>query len=153
MKFMLEHGTNILLSVDPFGAMRAAGASIPSAYAAQAVVSAFALVLVITASLRRPPGAAQIAIIAAGSLLFTPYAQDYDLGVALTPLAWMVASAGNNGWRPWEKIVAMLIYLLPLAVRVVVITTAFQPAPFVLLAFLLLVWRRVMTLQQGRHAL
>jgi hypothetical protein len=86
-------------------------------------------------------------------LLFTPYAQDYDLGVALTPLAWMVASAGNNGWRPWEKIVAMLIYLLPLAVRVVVITTAFQPAPFVLLAFLLLVWRRVMTLQQGRHAL
>jgi hypothetical protein len=153
MKFMLEHGTNILLSVDPFGAMRAAGASIPSAYAAQAVVSAFALVLVITASLRRPPGAAQIAIIAAGSLLFTPYAQDYDLGVALTPLAWMVASAGNNGWRPWEKIVAMLIDLLPLAVRVVVITTAFQPAPFVLLAFLLLVWRRVMTLQQGRHAL
>jgi hypothetical protein len=144
MKFMLEHGTNILLSVDPFGAMRAAGASISSAYAAQAAVSAMALVLVVTASLRRPPGAAHIAIIAAGSLLFTPYAQDYDLGVALTPLAWMVASAERDGWRPWEKAVTVLTYLLPLAVRVVVITTAIQPAPFVLLGLLVLVWQRMM---------
>jgi hypothetical protein len=37
-----------------------------------------------------------------------------------------------------------LTYLLPLAVRVVVITTAIQPAPFVLLGLLVLVWQRMM---------
>jgi hypothetical protein len=98
--------------------------------------------LVVTAALKRPGGTALIAIMAAGSLLFTPYAMDYDLGVALVPVVWMAACAGKNGWRPWEKIVTLLIYVLPLYARVAVIFTGIQPAPLVLLAFAVLVWRR-----------
>ena len=152
MKYMLEHGSNILLSVGPFGALRAAGASLPLAYTIQALTAAVVLTLLLIAasktarhepaSSQRRSGRGLIALTAAGSVLFSPYAQDYDLSVTMVPVVWLAACALRTGWRPWEKLIAALVYLLPLFARITVLLTHVQPAPVLLLAFFVLIWRR-----------
>lgn len=143
MKFMLEHGTNIKLAVGPFGALRAAGAGLTLAYAAQALCTGAVSLLVLAAAWRRPDGTALVALMASASVLVTPYAMDYDLAVIMVPLAWVARQAAAGGWRPWEKIVLVAAWLLPLYARMTVLLTGFQPAVFVLGVLLVLVWRRV----------
>jgi hypothetical protein len=61
----------------------------------------------------------------------------------MVPLAWVARQAAAGGWRPWEKIVLVAAWLLPLYARMTVLLTGFQPAVFVLGVLLVLVWRRV----------
>ncbi len=51
------------------------------------------------------------------ALLFTPFLYDYDLAILAVPLACLMAEAQQTGWRPWEKMSLLSVFLLPLVAR------------------------------------
>lgn len=63
---------------------------------------------------RRPGGQAEVAVIAAGAPLVTPFVLIYDLVILLLPMAWLLAEARRTDFRPWEGTGIALAWLLPL---------------------------------------
>jgi len=100
-----------------FGAVRLAGGGNGAAYAVQGVVSVAALVLLARLAWRRPGAGHEAAMMVTTSLLFTPFLYDYDLAILAVPMAWLMAQAQRTGWRPWEKILLLTLFLLPLVAR------------------------------------
>ncbi len=70
---------------------------------------------------------------------------DYDLACLAIPIAWVAAEAQQTGWRPWEKIVLLAAYVLPVAARPFAMTTGLSIAPPVMVALLLVVANRAAT--------
>ncbi|HWT09292.1 MAG TPA: glycosyltransferase family 87 protein [Roseomonas sp.] len=83
--------------------------------ALQAVVTVGVIAVTAWALRRRPGGRAEMAAIAAGAPLVTPFVLSYDLVVLLIPTAWLLAEAKQGGFRAWEKTGIALAWLLPLA--------------------------------------
>jgi alpha-1,2-mannosyltransferase len=129
-----------LLSV--FAAVRLLHGSIGLSYAAQILVALTACVLLARVTARRPGGQAEGALMITATLLCTPFLLDYDLVCLALPIAWIVAEALRTEWQPWEKIVVLAAYTLPLMSRSVVILTGVPIAPIILVALLLIVARR-----------
>jgi hypothetical protein len=77
-----------------------------------------------------------------GAFLATPYAWDHDM-VALTFAAvWIAAEAARTRFLPWEKLAWMGVILLPVPLMALVRYTGIQPAPLILWAAFVLVFRR-----------
>ncbi len=100
-----------------FGAVRLAGGGNHAAYALQAVVSVLALAALARLAWRRPGGALESSLMVTTALLFTPFLYDYDLAILAVPMAWLVSQAWLTGAKPWEKILLLFLFLLPLAAR------------------------------------
>lgn len=83
--------------------------------ALQAVVTVGVIAIAAWALHRRPGGRAEVAAIAAGAPLVTPFVLSYDLVVLLIPTAWLLAEAKQGGFRAWEKTGIAVAWLLPLA--------------------------------------
>lgn len=83
--------------------------------ALQAVVTLGVVAIAAWALRRRPGGRAEVATIAAGAPLVTPFVLSYDLVVLLIPTAWLLAEAKQGGFHPWEKTGIAVSWLLPLA--------------------------------------
>jgi hypothetical protein len=84
--------------------------------AAQALQGAAALAVVaavVLALRRRPGGAAEVAVVAAAAPLATPFVLAYDMALLLLPMAWILARAREDGFRPWEKSGLLAAWLLP----------------------------------------
>jgi hypothetical protein len=92
----------------------------------------------------RPGGRAEMAVLAAATLLVAPHVMDYDLVVMLIPGAWIAASAQQSGWRPWEKSLLAVLYVFPLAARALGVALAVQPAPLLLAGLLAITASRAM---------
>ncbi len=75
------------------------------------------------------------------TFLATPYYAMYDLTWLALPLCWMVATGMEKGFRPGEKPLLVLLFLLPYA-SVIALFVDVQLAPFVLAALLWHVWQR-----------
>ena len=88
------------------------------------------------ASLALPASALVLA-----TFLATPYYAMYDLTWLALPLCWLVAIGMDRGWRPGEKPLLVLLFLLPYA-SVLAMVIDVQLAPFVLAALLWHVWQR-----------
>jgi hypothetical protein len=86
-----------------------------------------------------PEGVAALA--ASATLMMSPFVLDYDCAVAAIPLAWLFSEGVRRGFWPWEKIILVLAYLLPLLSRPIALTTGIPIAPIVLAALLLSVAR------------
>jgi alpha-1,2-mannosyltransferase len=119
----------------PYAAMRLAGFSAIAGYAAQAVCAGIALVLLIRICGRRSGAGAEMAALAAAALMVTPYLFDYDLVVMAVPIAWL---AGLT----WEKPLLLVCYLAPLGARAAGLELGIAIAPPLVLALLVLVYRR-----------
>jgi hypothetical protein len=132
----------ILLSA--YGGVRVLGGGIALAYAAQLAAAGVAAWLLIAGSLRRPDGAAQIALLCAAAFVATPYVMDYDLVSLAVPALWLASASAATSWRGWEKIVLFLLYLLPLVARAAVLGLGVPLAQPVLAAFFALVCRRAL---------
>ncbi len=52
------------------------------------------------------------------TLVCTPFLLDYDLVCLSLPIAWIVAEAQRTEWQPWEKIVVLAAYAMPLLSQV-----------------------------------
>lgn len=126
-----------------FSAVRLSGGSIPLAYGAQAIFSVAAAAAVAWVWRRRSGGALRGAALATAVLMVTPYVLDYDLIVLALPIAWLAATGLREGFLPWEKIVLLSAWLLPLVSRRVGGALHLSLAPIVLTALLAIILRRV----------
>jgi hypothetical protein len=93
----------------------------------------------------RPDHFALSALTVSATLLMTPFMLDYDLLLSTIPLGWLIMSGLKDGFRPWEKIVALAMFILPLFTRSLALNLHLPLAPLVLLAFYGIVARRIMS--------
>ncbi len=124
-----------------FAAIRLWRGGIGFAYAAQIPVALAACAILAAIAARRPGAHAEWALAIAASLLCTPFLLPYDLVLLALPIAWVTAEAQCTGWHPWEKIVLLTAYLLPL-VSPMTVKLHLPVAPVVLAALLWIVAKR-----------
>jgi hypothetical protein len=96
-----------------FAFARTVGVGIVPAYFAQAFVGIAVAGALVWAAWRVPAGPALGAALAAGTLLVSPFLLVYDLAILGVPVAWLAAEGVSSGFKPWEKIVLLSVYLLP----------------------------------------
>jgi hypothetical protein len=125
-----------------FGAVRLAGGGNTTAYALQAVVSIAALVVLARLAWRRPGAGHEASLMVTAALLFTPFLYDYDVAILAVPMAWLMAQAQRTGWQPWEKILLLVLFLLPLVARAGGLLLGVILAPPLVCALLVLLARR-----------
>ena len=118
--------------VSLFAAIRVFGGTNAQAYTAQALLAALAMIAVV----RTAKGPAAAATAVAGSTMISPFFLDYDLTILAIPLAWMFGEGLRRGWRPWEKVVLLAAYLLPLYARDLALELRLPIAPIVLFGLL-----------------
>ncbi|WP_213288001.1 glycosyltransferase family 87 protein [Bradyrhizobium sp. sGM-13] len=135
-----------------FSAVRAWGANVPTAYAAQA--SLFALLAASLAWLWHSDAAFELkaAALALGSLLATPYVLDYDLVVLAVAIAFFARHGLNNGFRDFEISLLAAAWIVPLLSRSVAGVSYIPLGLLVELALYALVMRRA-ALDRASHAL
>lgn len=93
----------------------------------------------------RPDHFALSALMVSATLLMTPFMLDYDLLLSAIPLGWLIMNGLKDGFRPWEKIVALAMFILPLFTRSLALNLHLPLAPLVLLVFYGIVARRIMS--------
>ncbi len=136
--------------VSVFAAVRLLGGDPALAYAVQAVAAICVLVLLERWLRRRPGGVAEIAAVAAATPLVSPFLLDYDLMVLGLPLAFVLAAAlRGGGFLPWEKLVLLAAFVLPLASRGIGTGFGVPVAPLVTAALLWVVARRLALMRDG----
>ncbi len=130
--------------VSTFAAMRQLGAAPSLAWAVQCLASLTALATVLSVSHRKPGAGAEGATMAAAACLASPFLLDYDLMLLAIPLAWVAARAERGGYLPWEKLILLAAFVLPLVVRQLAILAGVPLAPLVVAALLAVVVRRAL---------
>jgi hypothetical protein len=119
-----------------FGGFRILHLPLAAGYVTQGVVTLAALAMLTRVAARRPGGYAEGAMLAAVALVCSPYLFDYDLPILSLPLGI------ENSFLPWEKILLLAAYILPVMSRGLAGLTHIPVAPFVLCAVVAAVARR-----------
>ena len=133
-----------------FAAVRLLGGGLPLAYGLQIAVALAVLTLVLVLVRRRPGGLAEGVAIAAATPLISPFILDYDLVLLALPIGWVMQQAQRTGaFLPWEKLALAAAFMLALISRTIAMKFGLPLAPLVLVAFLLVVARRVRFLPPG----
>jgi len=76
-----------------------------------------------------------------GILLFTPHACTHDLAILALPLAWIGWQIHSDERLPREMIILPICWVIPLFSVPIAFLTKLQITPFILLCFLLIVFR------------
>jgi hypothetical protein len=134
-----------------FSAVRAWGASVPVAYAAQATL--FSALAATLAWLWHSDAAFELkaAALALGSLLATPYVLDYDLVALAVAIAFFARHGLRCGFRDFEISLLAAAWIVPLLSRSIAGATSIPLGLLVELAFYALVLRRA-ALDRASHA-
>lgn len=134
-----------------FSAVRAWGASVPIAYAAQATL--FAALAATLAWLWHSDAAFELkaAALALGSLLATPYVLDYDLVVLAVAIAFFARHGFRHGFRDFEISLLAAAWIVPLLSRSVAGATFIPLGLLVELTLYAFVLRRA-ALDRASHA-
>lgn len=82
-------------------------------------------------------------ILIIGMLLFPPYLLVYDLTLLALPIAWLAWQGLTTGWSAGEELLLMFGFLLPLLGPLLAAATGVQIAPFILVALVIVVLRRL----------
>ncbi|WP_408588167.1 glycosyltransferase family 87 protein [Novosphingobium sp.] len=82
------------------------------------------------------------AMLLAATALASPYLFSYDLPFMAMPLFWLVAEARTTGWRPWEKLACVALWLAPLATRAIALPLHLNLMPLAAAGLVWMVWRR-----------
>ena len=139
----LEHGL-----VEPekmqsaYAAVRVLGGTSALAYVVQAVVT-FAVMAALVWSIRQKPTtlAAGVLMVMA-ALMASPFLLDYDLVLLALPMAWLFREAMRTTFWPYEKIVMLAAFVLPLVSRTIATSLHLPLAPLIMLALFALLIRR-----------
>lgn len=107
--------------------------------AAAATCAAIALYRLRRKAFRRP---AEAPAAVCACLTSSPYLFDYDLTLLAIPLVWLTAEGRRTGFRPGEKSILAIGFLLPLVSRLAAIGIGLPLAPVVIGAIFALVIRR-----------
>lgn len=100
-----------------FSCIRMWGGSVPEAYAAQTIVGAPVLLLTLWIWRGQASWAVRATALCGTILLMTPYVMDYDLVILAIPIAGLMCEGIDEGFFPYEKIILMLLWLLPFWAR------------------------------------
>jgi alpha-1,2-mannosyltransferase len=131
-----------------FALVRLLGAPTTIAYAIHGVIAAAVAAAVAWVWLRCRDGSLRSASLLAGTVLISPYLYDYDLVCLAPAIAWFIDYALRHGWRRGEREVLVATWLLPGCVIIIHHLLHVQLAPFVLLAFFLIILRRAAELER-----
>ena len=82
------------------------------------------------------------ALVLAASALATPYLFSYDLPFLLFPTLWLVEQGLRHGFRPFEKLALVALYLSPYALRAAALPLGVNPMPLASALLVWLVWSR-----------
>ena len=126
-----------------FSLCRLLGLPLQWAYVVQAAMAVSAAIAVGWVWLRCRDFELRAAALLVGAMLTPPYLFDYDLAWLALFIAWYTRLALRLGWLKWEREMLVLAWLLPLLTLPAYGLIRVQLAPFVLLALLLMVLRRV----------
>lgn len=125
----------------PFSIIRYWGGTVPTAYAAQGIVTVAAIVLAALV-VRRAPMEARGGAALSAALLCTPYVLDYDyvlLGMAIT---FLTADMLKRGELPWERTMLAYAWIAPLFGRWMTATTGVPLDLLATLAVFIVAMRR-----------
>ena len=82
------------------------------------------------------------AAVLAATALASPYLFNYDLAFLIVPTLWLVEQGLARGFRPYEKLGLVLLWLAPYATRAAALPTGINLMPLASFALLALVWSR-----------
>ena len=115
------------------------------ALAANALV-ALLMVVLVWRSWKRFGGdmAASGALALAATPLASPYLFNYDIAFLILPTLWLVAEARNRetGFRPWEKLTFLVLWLAPFVTRAAALPLHLNLMPLASAAMVWLIWQR-----------
>lgn len=129
--------------VSPFAGLRLLGVPGGIAFAVQGALSLAVAAMVVRASWKRGFSPGLAALVLAGAPLATPFVLDYDLLLTAFPLAYLFASARENGFDDWERITIAGVFAGAAFARPIALGLGVPIMPLLLVALFLCVWRRV----------
>ncbi|OYX47795.1 MAG: hypothetical protein B7Y87_00700 [Sphingomonadales bacterium 32-64-22] len=109
------------------------------------VAIALGLLALVLASWRRfgTDPLASGSLVLAASALASPYLFSYDLPFLILPTLWLVREGLQRGFRDWEKVALLALYLAPYATRAAALPVGINLMPAASLLLLALVWTRI----------
>ncbi len=119
------------------------GAPAVLAYALQALGAACAIGCVVWIWRQPVDYALKASALVTGTLLVSPYLFDYDLALLALPLAWLGMHGLRTGWRRGERTLLAMCWVSPVFIAPLTGAIHLQFAPFLQLALLLSILRRV----------
>ncbi|MGA9755702.1 MAG: glycosyltransferase family 87 protein, partial [Desulfobaccales bacterium] len=119
-----------------FAATLQAGGNLTAAYIIQGLAMAAMVGVVIWTWSRREAMAIRVSVLVIGSLLFTPYASEYELVRLAIPAAWIGWEGYQKGWLVNDKIFLILAWITPLLSRVLAYENMLQITPLILVVLL-----------------
>jgi alpha-1,2-mannosyltransferase len=140
--FGLEHGSigfEKLQSI--FAGARMLGSGNELAWVMQGAFALLGAAVVVRVWLKPGNLALKSTVLCIASLMATPYVFDYDLIILALPLAWLTAEGLRAGFLPWEKVILMAAWILPLLSRLMAKNLHIPAAPAVMVALLAMSWR------------
>ncbi|WP_425410567.1 glycosyltransferase family 87 protein [Hyphococcus sp.] len=85
---------------------------------------------------RSEDAALKAAVVCCGAFLAAPYAYYYDFAIMLAPLTLLALNQARKGWRPYDQLMLVALFLAPLALPGAARQTGLNVAVFIpLLAF------------------
>jgi hypothetical protein len=117
------------------------GEAVATGAAALLVVAMIALVMTSWRRFGQNAMASGAAMLAATALA-SPYLFSYDLPFLILPILWLVRESLRRGFRPWEKVLLVLLWLAPYATRAAALPLGFDLMPLASALLLWLVWNR-----------
>jgi hypothetical protein len=100
------------------------------------LAAALAMLVLFARHAASTSGPALGALTATATLLATPFALDYDLTLLALPMAFLLRAGRETGFLPYEKLVLLCSFALPLAVRPLAMGLAIPVAPVVIAGLL-----------------
>lgn len=112
------------------------------AFVGQAILTLATLIIVCRYWARARDEMAAGAMLLAGTALASPYLFSYDLPFLALPVFWLVIDARRTGWRPWEKLMVVGLWLAPLATRAAALPLHLNLMPIASATLVWAIWRR-----------
>lgn len=130
--------------VSVFAALRALGAPVTVAYAAQGLLALSVAAAVMWLWRQSVAMALKSAGLVTAAVLATPYALDYDMVVLGLGIAWMAGHGLKHGFLAWEKSALVLVWVAPLVCRIVAKGIHLPLGLIVMVMFLVVIIRRAL---------
>jgi len=135
-----------------FAALRIWGAPLWLAATGQGLLSLGAIAACGFIAWRHKPAALPLmALIVAATAVATPFLLSYDLLITGLPIGWLLVAGARDGAKPWERMVALLAFFLPLVARPSMQDLHVPLAPMVLAALLAVAVSRVRNTHAKMH--
>jgi len=108
------------------------------------VAIALALVALVMASWKRMGNdpLASGALMLAGTAIASPYLFNYDLPFLILPTLWLVREGLRHGFRDYEKVLLVALYIAPYATRAAALPLGLNLMPLASITLIWLIWTR-----------